>query len=282
MWISLPEDSSSTSFRLAMESLSLYGESAVVVTSFWGTSLRTLLTAYSAVGISPFRYPILAPYLTEIDLLEVGGESVAGHVSSQYYFEGLLSEVESAVHFRDRLHQYIGDDFPITATMESAYGSFLLWGQSVRMEKSVSNLDFVHSSIDLPSGLLTIDESNNAVRLPRILQVNPEGHFEEVWRLDEPIAPQTYFLTPEVHCDTRTLGLIEIHPVKRLAVVLPLSGPEGEMGKLQRNETDLYIFSAINKSTISCFPFLTYILSQVVVSCALFPHIWRIRTQEAK
>jgi branched-chain amino acid transport system substrate-binding protein len=148
---------------------------------------------------APGNRPILSCTLSEPELLEIGFEAAAGHISSNVYFHA-LERPENAAFVR-AFRTRVGACRVTSADSEAAYIAVRLLAASLR-EAGTDQFSAVKRAVyrhrlAAPQGTVWIDpENNHAWLTPRIGLATTEGAFDVQWEASEPYRPDPYLAFP--------------------------------------------------------------------------------------
>jgi branched-chain amino acid transport system substrate-binding protein len=147
----------------------------------------------------PANRPILSCTLSEPELLAIGLDAAAGHISSSVYFHGL--EQPENLAFVRAFRTRVGAGRVTSADSEAAYITIQLLAASIR-EAGTDQVAAVKRAayrqrLTAPQGTVWIDpENNHAWLTPRIGLATPDGAFDIQWEAGEPCRPDPYLAFP--------------------------------------------------------------------------------------
>ncbi len=141
--------------------------------------------------------PVASCSLAEPELLEIGPEASAGHISSSVYFESIDSPRNRA--FVAAYRRAFPEAGPTSADAESSYLAVRLLARAIRRAGSAS-LSAVrealsHVCVRAPQGDVHIDRDNRHCYLtPRIGISNAAGGFDIIYEAPAPVKPDPYLV----------------------------------------------------------------------------------------
>ncbi len=190
-----------TDFALVIKQI-LDARPSFVFNTLIGTSayafFRAFRQAATEAGIDqPASLPIASCSLAEPELMEIGPEASAGHISSSVYFESVDSPRNRA--FVAAYRRAFPDAGPTSADAESSYVAVHLLARAIRRAGAVS-LAAVRDALShiwmrAPQGDVHIDRDNRHCYLtPRIGISNAEGGFDIIYEAPAPVKPDPYLV----------------------------------------------------------------------------------------
>ncbi len=162
---------------------------------------RAFRGAAAARGIDqPRVFPIASCSLAEPELVEIGPEACAGHVSSSVYFESIQTPANKA--FVAAYGQHFPDAGPTSADAEASYLAVHLLARAMRRARSADpfavRAALPHIAIDAPQGEVHVDRENRHSYLtPRIGVSNAAGRFDIIYEAARPVRPDPYLVWEE-------------------------------------------------------------------------------------
>jgi branched-chain amino acid transport system substrate-binding protein len=168
---------------------------------------RRFREAASVAGIDqPRELPVASCSLAEPELVEIGGEAAAGHISSSVYFESVPGGENQA--FLERYRARFPDAGPSCADVEASYVAVLLLARAIRAagtaDMAAVRTAVADLAIDAPQGRVFIDPDNRHCYLtPRIGVSNQEFGFDLIYQASGPIKPDPYLVWSEPRPATR-------------------------------------------------------------------------------
>lgn len=141
--------------------------------------------------------PVVSCSLSEPELVEIGPEASAGHLSSSVYFESL--DTVRNRRFVDSFRRRFPGVGPASADAEAAYIAVHLLARAVVAAGS-ADIDAVRAAVSevsfaAPQGPVRIDAENRHCYLrPRIGRSTAEGGFEVVFEAPAPVRPDPYLI----------------------------------------------------------------------------------------
>ncbi|MCB5362789.1 transporter substrate-binding domain-containing protein [Pusillimonas sp. CC-YST705] len=174
-----------------------------------GNSTQHFYRAYAEAGLSPRNMPIASLTTLEAEVLQMGVDVAAGHVSSAPYFQSVDSATNQRclANFRGRF----GNQVVPNAGWEAAYFQVHIFAKAMALSGSDS-IDALMPNLlgmefDAPQGRVCIDPANNhACLYPRIGVVNDEGQFTIVRQAKRAVHPDPYLVTHSLGDWTLRLG----------------------------------------------------------------------------
>jgi ABC-type branched-subunit amino acid transport system substrate-binding protein len=159
---------------------------------------RAFRTIAEAQGIDQRQaMPVASCSLAEPELLEIGPEACAGHISSSVYFETVRGQRNAA--FVAAYRRSFPDAGPTSADAESSYLAVHLLARAVRRAHSdklaAVREVLAHVSMEAPQGEVHIDRDNRHCYLtPRIGISNAAGGFDIIYEAPHPVKPDPYLV----------------------------------------------------------------------------------------
>jgi ABC-type branched-subunit amino acid transport system substrate-binding protein len=190
-----------TDFEAVIEQILNYGPSFVFNTLI-GVSAYEFFRAFRRAartrGIDQAaELPVASCSLAEPELVEIGPEACAGHLSSSVYFESIDSTRNRA--FVDAYRKRFPEAGPTSADVESSYLAVHLLARAIRNARSaemfVARAVLAQVEIEAPQGRVSIDSANRHCFLtPRIGISNTEAGFDIIYQALRPVAPDPYLV----------------------------------------------------------------------------------------
>ncbi len=163
---------------------------------------RAFRRAAAARGIDqPRVLPIASCSLAEPELVEIGPEACAGHISSSVYFESIDRPANKA--FVAAYRRHFKDAGPTSADAESSYLAVHLLARAIRRARSADPFGvraaLPHVAMEAPQGEVHVDRENRHCYLtPRIGVSNAQGGFDIIYEADRPVRPDPYLVWQEL------------------------------------------------------------------------------------
>ena len=163
---------------------------------------RAFRRAAEARGIDqPRVFPIASCSLAEPELVEIGPEACAGHVSSSVYFESIQTAANIA--FVASYERRFPNAGPTSADAEASYLAVHLLARAVRRARSADpfavRAALPHIAIEAPQGEVHVDRDNRHCYLtPRIGVSNAAGRFDIIYEAARPVRPDPYLVWQEL------------------------------------------------------------------------------------
>jgi len=170
---------------------SLIGESAYAF-------LRAFRSACRAHGIDQAkRFPVASCNLSEPELLEIGADSVDGHLSSSVWFASIDSHANR--RFVAAYDRAFPDGPVASAEGEAAFIAVKLLAKTL----AAAGTDAIAAvrarvagqTLDAPQGCVSIDpQTLHAYLTPRIGRSRADGQFDILMEAQEPVRPDPYLV----------------------------------------------------------------------------------------
>lgn len=162
---------------------------------------RQFRDAALAAGIDQSEeLPIASCSLAEPELVEIGRQAAAGHISSSVYFESLpgINNKTFLKRYRDRFP----NAGPVCADVEASYIAVLLLAEAVWAAGGADMADVraavVDLALDAPQGRVLVDPDNRHCYLtPRIGVSNEDFGFDLICQASGPVKPDPYLVWSE-------------------------------------------------------------------------------------
>ena len=150
--------------------------------------------------------PVASCSLAEPELVEIGAEAAAGHLSSSVYFASIDTPANRA--FVAAYRSRFPDAGPTSADAEASYLAVQLLARAVRRagtaEMTAVRAALPHVAVDAPQGQVRIDRDNRHCYLtPRIGISNAEFGFDVIYEAPAPVKPDPYLVWQDAHLDSR-------------------------------------------------------------------------------
>ncbi|MBB3770489.1 branched-chain amino acid transport system substrate-binding protein [Angulomicrobium tetraedrale] len=173
----------------------------VVFSTVVGTGGQAFYRIFREAGLDPRTMPIASLTMAEGEVLAIGPELCAGHITAAPYFSTIdtLANHRFVAAYRARF----GREAPVTMYAEAAYFQIHVFADALRRAGSLDTQRLVDAALgteyDAPQGRIRIDPDNNHTLLhARIGMVNAHGTFDVVWEAKAPVKPDPY-LVDHVH-----------------------------------------------------------------------------------
>lgn len=163
---------------------------------------RAFRCAAEARGIDqPRIFPIASCSLAEPELVEIGPDACAGHVSSSVYFESIQTAANMA--FVASYGGRFPNAGPTSADAEASYLAVHLLARAMRRAGSTDpfavRAALPHIAIEAPQGEVRVDRDNRHCYLtPRIGVSNAAGKFDIIYEAARPVRPDPYLVWQEL------------------------------------------------------------------------------------
>ena len=168
---------------------------------------RAIRRAASEQGIDLGRtMPVASCSLAEPELVEIGPEAAAGHLSSSVYFESLDTPANKA--FVAAYRAAYPEAGPTSADAEASFIAVHLLARAVR-RAGTADMNAVRSALpqvalEAPQGRIRIDRDNrHAYLTPRIGVSNDRFGFDVIYEAPAPVKPDPYLVWQEVRVEAR-------------------------------------------------------------------------------
>jgi branched-chain amino acid transport system substrate-binding protein len=163
-----------------------------------GEGTAMLYRAYAEAGLDPERMPIASLTTTEAEILPMGAEFAAGHITSAPYFQSLDTEANRrcVTAFRARF----GEDKVTNQCWEAAWFQVHLLADAMRRTDPDDFEALLRalpgSEFDAPQGRVRVDEHNHHTWLrPRIGRARADGQFDIVEEARAWVRPDPYLVS---------------------------------------------------------------------------------------
>lgn len=143
------------------------------------------------------RFPVASCSLSEPELVAIGQEAIAGHLSSSVYFSSIDTEENKKF-----LHDY-QQRFPYGPVVSADAEASFIAGRLLSDALANTDSDFIEdvrraaikSKIVAPQGRVKIDpQTLHSYLTPRIGISNREGHFDILLQASAPVQPDPYLV----------------------------------------------------------------------------------------
>ncbi len=159
---------------------------------------RAFRRAAAARGLDqPRDMPIASCSLSEPELVEIGPEACAGHLSSSVYFESIEGGRNRA--FVNAYRRRFPEAGPTSADAESSYLAAHLLARAVRVAGTTDMMTtravLSRIEMDAPQGRVIVDSGNRHCHLtPRIGASNDDCGFDIIYEAPCPVKPDPYLV----------------------------------------------------------------------------------------
>jgi ABC-type branched-subunit amino acid transport system substrate-binding protein len=148
----------------------------------------------------PRVLPIASCSLSEPELVEIGQDACAGHVSSSVYFESIETRANKA--FVSSYKRSFPQAGPTSADAEASYLAVHLLALAIRRARTADPLAvraaLPNVAITAPQGEVHVDRDNRHCYLtPRIGVSNAAGGFDIIYEAARPLKPDPYLVWHE-------------------------------------------------------------------------------------
>jgi branched-chain amino acid transport system substrate-binding protein len=174
----------------------------VIFSTVVGEGTVKLYRAYYAAGNNARQVPIASLTTNEAEILEIGAEAAAGHITAAPYFR-TIGSVEND-RFLTSHTRLFGSSNAVTSCCEAAYFQThmfaLALGRTNSLDTGQLREILLGSTFEAPQGVVKIDPDNNHTYLQsRIAKVNDAGEFIVERELIRPIKPDPYLVNPDLN-----------------------------------------------------------------------------------
>jgi ABC-type branched-subunit amino acid transport system substrate-binding protein len=174
---------------------------------------NTLIGVSAYAFFRAFRAAALARAscsLAEPELVEIGPEACAGHLSSSVYFESLDTPANRA--FVAAYRRRFPEAGPTSADVESSYVAVHLLARAIRRAGTPGMAEvraaLPHVAMEAPQGRVLVDGDNRHCHLtPRIGVSTEEGGFGVIYEAPGPVRPDPYLVWHEFRTEARAPSL---------------------------------------------------------------------------
>lgn len=152
----------------------------------------------AACGLDQARdLPVASCSLSEPELVEIGSDFCAGHVSSSVYFESI--DTERNQEFVSAYHTRFPEAGPTSADAESSYLAVHLLARAIRnagsTDMSATRAALARVEMDAPQGRVSVERGNRHCYLtPRIAVSNERYGFDIIYEAPCPVKPDPYLV----------------------------------------------------------------------------------------
>ncbi len=167
----------------------------VVLNTINGDSNVAFFRTLRAAGVTADELPTVSFSVTELELRQSSGVSLAGEYLAWNYFESVDRPENRA--FLARFHKKYGAYRVVTDPMEAGYFGVHLWALAAAKARS-DNPRAVRDAIkgmsyEAPGALVRVNpENQHTSKAFRLGKVDAEGHVQIVFSTESPIEPQPY------------------------------------------------------------------------------------------
>jgi ABC-type branched-subunit amino acid transport system substrate-binding protein len=160
--------------------------------------IRSFRRAAAVRGVNQAKQmPVASCSLSEPELVEIGSEACAGHISSSVYFESIRTPTNQM--FVTNYRKHFPDAGPTSADAESSYVAILLLARALRQAAGTDLVAvqsaLTHVRVEAPQGPVQVDRDNRHCYLtPRIGISNTEGGFDIIFTAERPVKPDPYLV----------------------------------------------------------------------------------------
>lgn len=180
-----------------------------------GVSAYAFFRAFRAAALArgidqPRAVPVASCSLAEPELVEIGPEACAGHLSSSVYFESLDTPANRA--FVAAYRRRFPEAGPTSADVESSYVAVHLLARAIRRAGTPAmaavRAALPHVAMEAPQGRVLVDGDNRHCHLtPRIGVSTEAGGFGVIYEAPGPVRPDPYLVWHEFRTEARAPSL---------------------------------------------------------------------------
>ncbi len=197
----LPIDAGADDIQVVLDEIAAK-QPDVIFSTVVGEGTVKLYRAYHAAGNDARRVPIASLTTNEAEILEIGPEAAAGHITAAPYFRTIRS-VEND-RFLASYTRLFGSSSAVTSCCEAAYFQThmfaLALGRTNSLDTGQLRETLLGATFEAPQGVVKIDPDNNHTYLQsRIAKVNDVGEFIVERELIRPIKPDPYLVNPDLN-----------------------------------------------------------------------------------
>jgi len=190
-----------TDFTAAIEQI-IDASPSFIFNTLIGVSAYSFFRAFRRAALDrgidqPQSMPIASCSLAEPELVEIGLDACAGHVSSSVYFESIDSPANKA--FVTAFRRRFSGEGPTSADAEASYLAVHLLARAIRRAQSADPVAvraaLPQVAIKAPQGEVHVDRDNRHCYLtPRIGVSNAAGGFDIIYEAAGPVKPDPYLV----------------------------------------------------------------------------------------
>jgi ABC-type branched-subunit amino acid transport system substrate-binding protein len=180
-----------------------------------GVSAYAFFRAFRAAALArgidqPRAVPVASCSLAEPELVEIGPEACAGHLSSSVYFESIDTSANRA--FVAAYRRRFPEAGPTSADVESSYVAVHLLARAIRRAGTPAmaavRAALPHVAMEAPQGRVLVDGDNRHCHLtPRIGVSTEAGGFGVIYEAPGPVRPDPYLVWHEFRTEARAPSL---------------------------------------------------------------------------
>ena len=167
-----------------------------------GKSSYAFYRAYTEAGstdpaIGPARIPVTSCSLSEPELLSIGTEAAAGHITSSVYFQSIRRPENQ--RFVARYRARFGAGKVTSADAEASYVAVILLARAIHASGS-TDIGHVKQALatcrlEAPQGPVWVDpENNHSFLTPALGMSRADGQFDILWTASAPVRPDPYLV----------------------------------------------------------------------------------------
>ncbi|MEZ4663368.1 MAG: transporter substrate-binding protein [Caldilineaceae bacterium] len=168
----------------------------VIINTMYGESNVGFFQQLAEAGFLPGALPVLSTSVAEEEVRVIGPEFVAGHLTTQNYFQTLQSTENFA--FVTAYKEAYGQERVTSAPIEAAYAAVYLWRELVENAQS-TEVAAVRAAMAKPTqyvapdGPVQIDsQTQYTYNIARIGVVRDDGLIEQIISSAEPLPPDPF------------------------------------------------------------------------------------------
>lgn len=169
-----------------------------VVSTINGSSNLAFYKELAAQGITAAAIPVIAFSVGEQELSEMDASLMAGHLAAWNYFQSVAGPANA--RFVADWTRHVGGASGSAVTndpMEATHVGLRMWASAVKQAGSTEvgkvRAAMIGQQLDAPSGYTLVMDRTHHLRKPVMIGViQPDGQFEIVWKIDDPIPAQPF------------------------------------------------------------------------------------------
>ena len=220
----LPIDSSADDIEAVLNDIATK-QPDVIFSTVVGESTVKLYRAYHAAGNNARQVPIASLTTNEAEILEIGPEAAAGHITAAPYFRTIGSTANES--FLTSYARLFGSNDAVTSCCEASYFQTHMFaialGRTNSLDTGQLRETLLGATFEAPQGVVKIDPDNNHTYLQsRIAKVSDAGEFIVERELIRPIKPDPYLVNPDLNDRNFRLMLPSTSGSRHLTAPLPV------------------------------------------------------------
>lgn len=166
-----------------------------------GDGLRHLYDLYAELGFKPDELPIASLTTSETEILSIGADKVAGHITAASYFQSIDNPINHQTIARYKA--MFGEHQVTDMCWEAAYFQVHILAMAMRRTQSL-DVDTIRRYLPLieyeaPQGTIRIDGGNHHAHLyARIARANADGQFDILYETSSNVPSDPYLISPRL------------------------------------------------------------------------------------